>query len=479
MSIRTSLARLLDPPAPRLEGVTRKGVILSDGSTNISSLWQNYTFNAPSFQSMVREGYRANGAVFSCISVLAFAFHEPPLLVWEESEQGQYPLLDHELTHLLDEPNPLMSQDELLQHTITYMAIGGNCYWLKVRNAFKKVIELWPLHDGYLSPVVGQDSTISHYMITPDTNLPEADRIVPTSDIIHFRWMPDPLNPWKGLAPLIAIAREVDIDTEASRYLFNLLKNDAVPRLALIFPKEVVMDDDQYERVRTEWKEKHGDTNRGGVGIVEGGAALQQLTLNLKDLEFNILRRVPEARITAAFRVPAIVAGLNVGLENSTYSNFHEAILLMTERTLVPLWSSIAAKVNRNLFASEYKRAPRQVVAFDFNKVVAMAEKVAASRLWAADGMVKGAVTVNEYRSVMGLPRDAYGDVYLRPASAMEVPAVFLKPGETPPVRRLPEPADDTEDDNEPGGSNSANASDPEGDSPGSGTAADESPANA
>jgi hypothetical protein len=61
------------------------------------------------------------------------------------------------------------------------------------------------------------------------------------------------------------------------------------------------------------------------VGIVEGGATINRMALNLQELAIEALRRIPESRIAGALRVPAALAGLYVGLEKMTYSNFQEA----------------------------------------------------------------------------------------------------------------------------------------------------------
>src|SRR5512136_312427 len=83
--------------------------------------WMRYPFTTPTFRALVTEGYKGNGAVFGCISALAFAFPEPPLLVWQETDGGDVPLKTHPLTKLLKKPNAQMGLAELLQYSIVYM----------------------------------------------------------------------------------------------------------------------------------------------------------------------------------------------------------------------------------------------------------------------------------------------------------------------------------------------------------------------
>jgi HK97 family phage portal protein len=386
--------------------------------------WMRYSFSTPTFSALAREGYKGNGAVFGCISALAFAFPEPPLLVWQESAGGQTPLKAHALSKLLKRPNPQMGGAELLQYTIVYMAVGGNCYWLKVRSKAGRVVELWPLHDGQITPVPGKTKLIERYDLDTGegTLTPIAE-----SDIVHHRWMPDPLAPHKGLAPLVAVAREVDTDNEATRYLFALLKNDAMPRLGLVVPPGVELSDEKFRRLQNQWTDNHADEKRGGVAVLEGGLDIKTIATNLKDLEFNALRRVPEARIAAAFRVPAIIAQLYVGMEKSTYNNSSEARLQFTEDTLVPMWRAVSDEATMDLLP-DFAGKDDEVVEFDTGRVIALQTRVKEKRSWALDGLKSGGLMLNEFRSACDLPQDADGDVYLWPLSMVAVPGAIKNP---------------------------------------------------
>ncbi len=381
--------------------------------------WMRYSFSSPTFRSLAQEGYKGNGGVFGCISALAFAFPEPPLLVWQEIANGKSPLHGHALSKLLKRPNPQMGMAELLQYTIVYMAVGGNCYWYKVRSQAGRVVQLWPLHDGQITPMPGKTVLIDHYDLDMGTGKPER---IEASEIVHHRWMPDPLAPHKGVGPLIALAREVDTDNEATRYLFALLKNDAMPRLALVVPQGVELTPAQYDRLENQWSDKHGGDKRGGVAILEGGLDVKTVATNLKELEFNLLRRIPESRMSASFRVPAIIAGLYVGLEHGTLANYAEARTQFADDTLVPLWSNLADEVSTDLLP-DFAGREDEIVEFDLAKVQALQARIMAQRKWALEGLRGGGLLVNEFRAACDLPLDVNGNVYLRGLNMQAVPA--------------------------------------------------------
>lgn len=386
--------------------------------------WTRYSFSSPTFKSLVNEGYKGNGAAFACLSALAFAFPEPPLLVWQDVAGGQVPLKSHALSRLLKRPNPQMGMAELLLYTIVYLGVGGNCYWYKVRSRARRVVELWPLHDGQMSPVPGKTVLVDHYELDTGSGKPE---IIEAADVVHHKWMPDPLAPHKGLAPLVAVAREVDTDNEAARYLFSLLKNDAMPRLGLVVPPGVELNDKQFKRMKAQWEDEHGQDKRGGVAVLEGGLDIKTLATNLRELEFTALRRVPESRIAGAFRVPPIIASLFVGLERSTMANYGEARLQFTEDTLVPLWSNIADEATTDLLP-DFNGQEDEVVEFDLNQVKSLEARQKEKRTWALDGFKAAGMTRNEFRAACALPEDADGDVYVMPLSMVTVPALIKAP---------------------------------------------------
>lgn len=363
--------------------------------------YQRWGWNDLTFDRINTEAVRSNAAVAACLLALTFKYNEPGIGVIDRNGEPQP---DHPLQALLDRPNPLMSHSELMLYVINYKAVGGNCYLHKVRNRAGQCIQLWPYHSGLMRPVPSKTAWIAEYEYCPEGTLtPGSDRVrIPASEVIHLKWpLVDLSQPWLAQAPLLAAAREVDTDTEMTRYLYALLMNDAVVRTVLTMPAGSKLNDSQFERLRQQWQGRHGGVNRGGVGIVEGGATISRMALNMQELSMEALRRIPESRIAAAFRVPALLAGLYVGLEKSTYSNFQEARKQLTEDTFVPLWKSDAIEYTQALATAE-EYGDDVTVRYDVGKVAALqeAETDKYTRILAAyDGQV---VTKNEARAYLG-----------------------------------------------------------------------------
>lgn len=361
-----------------------------------------------SFGNIVREGYRKNSAVYSCIRVHATAFPEPPLVVKRKIGKGLDALDEHPLTALMRRPNPFMGQAEFWAMVVTWMAVGGNCYVWKRRDRAGRTMELWPLHDGLIRPIFHPTQWISGYVADAGDG-----RKVPVSadEIIHLRWAPDPLQPQVGLTPIMAVAREVDTDNEAARYIHALLKNDAVPR-TLVTVKNGLTDG-AFKRLKAQFREQYGGSKRGDVMVLEGQEmSIDRLGLNLNELADAALRRVPETRIAGAFETPAILAGLGAGLDSATYSNAEALTEFFTETTMIPRWRLVASQFQTQLLP-DFGDGDGLVVEFDLSQVRALADDEDTKWTRWRGAWTDGIATKNEARVALGLEPTEHGDVFL------------------------------------------------------------------
>lgn len=374
-------------------------LLVKSAGFSIVPPWVTTSVLLPTFRSLTEDAYQKNAAFLACVEALAFGFMEPPLLVWDGRDATAQPLNDHPARRLLEEPNPLMSESDFAVTVMTYIAISGNCYLYKARNSRGAVVELWPYHDGQIRPLPGGGSWVRGYEFIHADRDPE---FIPVEDIIHLKWpTPDPRQPWMAQPPLRAAATEVDADNEASRYLRALLQNDAIPRTIVTLPQGVNMTPEEKNRFRANWNALYGGGNAGGVAVVEKGAAIQRLGLDLQELAFEALHRVPEKRICAVMRTPPVIAGLG---DDPTYANSDAAYYRWTRSTLVPLWTLVGAAMQKGL-RDDFGGI---VIGYDTSQVQALQEDT--TDLW---GRVLNAYDrgiledVNEARGLLNLPRIA------------------------------------------------------------------------
>lgn len=195
--------------------------------------WTRFAFTFFTAERLIREGYKANAAVSACATTLQLTFPEPPLITGTK-ENGRFtPDYSHPMLALLEDPNEDMGQAEFLQYIITYASIGGNAYIWKQRAQNGQILALWPFSDVQIRPIRGIDTDegfIAYYEYFSGFGVPTA---ISKDDIIHWKWMIDPQYPWRGIGAIELSAREVDKDSEATAYIYSLLKNNAVPPVVI------------------------------------------------------------------------------------------------------------------------------------------------------------------------------------------------------------------------------------------------------
>ena len=383
--------------------------------------WVRQSGTTNNFRKFVEDGYRINSAVAACTTTLAFSFPEPPLLTGYKQDNRFVQDYENPIFPLIQQPNPDMGEVEFMQYVITYAAIGGNCYIWKQRSAGNKVVGLYPFSDYNVTPIPGIDTSqgiVSHYEFDDG----EGKKIpIPKQDVIHWKWMPDPMKPWRGIGAIEFAAREVDRDNEANAYIYSLLSNNAVPPVVITLTEGEELTEDKANRLRNQWLQKYGGYKRGGPAFLEAGMKAEKLGFSLQELAAEALNAVPEARIAAAFRVPPVVAGLSVGLKRSDYGD-QAARRSFTELTLAALWRSLASEMLNGL-RSDFSVKNNFALKFDIREVRALQEE--ESKLWERVTLAwdRGAITRKMMKEAIGIIPEEGDDVYKVWMSAELIPS--------------------------------------------------------
>lgn len=389
--------------------------------TSYTSTWLDATWPRIDFRRLVDDGYGKHAIVFACVQLYVRVMREPPLRVFDEDDEGERtPDLKHDLQALLRQPNAHMGEREFWAYWITYAAVGGLvCTWIE-RDRAGRPVGLWPMHRGQVSPIPSSDGWLAGWSF--DARDGSKPVFLPVEDVIPWRWAVDPNNPLDAMPVLYAVARAVDTGAEAMRYIYALLRNDAVPRTALVakglIPPEV------KKAMLEQFREQYGGDNRGMPMILEGEeASLERIGSSVQELGADALHSVPDAWITAGFGVPAVLIGTSGGLQRAIQGAPKEMAAYFVESVAVPMWADIADTFTRHLLWREYGgQNTGKVLAFDLSKVRALQEDKAATRRSILDGLRMRLLTVNEARLEDGKDTVAGGDVFLQPSGFSEVP---------------------------------------------------------
>ena len=387
-----------------------------------------------------------NSAVWACLLALSSAHIEPPLKVWRgDPETGDADwLYDAPLQDLLADPNPVHTNLDVWFWTSWAKRSHGNAFLKKVRsgNALTgNPVELWPLSPNLVKPMTlaGSKQLVDFWRYT---YAPGKWEDISTENMVHFRIGIDDQDHRLGLAPIRRLVREIASDQSATQFTDALLRNFGIPGLVVQVPPGASLSDEQAEELKHKLEQRFGFENRGNVGVLTAGATLEQFGFSPEQLNMRALHDVPETRIAAVMGVPPAVAGLGVGLaQSSAYASLKQIRENFTEVTVIPNWRSDAATLNKQL-KPDFTTERNVRIAYDLSKVRALQEDRTQMFTRLDNAVRTGWVKPNEARAEVGLPPMDGGDVPI-PQPMMPLQPGTSRPGRLPELPAAPPPKTD------------------------------------
>jgi HK97 family phage portal protein len=391
--------------------------------------------HGPGASSSGWSGGDANSAVFACLMALSKAYIEPPLRVYKKLPDGERDHLpDHQLQLLLNDPHPFISAAELGWWVQWCKNCDGNAYLRKIRAGNEdtgNVVQLQPISPRLIGPVSARGEYLTAYKYEYESGRFE---FIPPHNVVHYRLGIDDRDHRLGLAPLKRLAREVSSDDTANAWTAALLKNNAVPGLVVTWDKETAsISRDQAEEIKERVNYAFSGENAGRTAVLQPGGDLKQFGFSPEQLNLEAIHTIPESRIAAVMGVPAAVAMLMIGLQQtSNYASMREVREMFAEGTLIPQWTLDEAKLNHQLVPDFDARRGIEV-AFDLSEVRALQEDVNEQYKRLDLAVQGGWVLPNEARQEVGFePRPEF-DKLPEPV----VPAVNEDEDEEAPVLRI------------------------------------------
>lgn len=416
--------------------------------------WSNgtpaYQFNVAQWSTADHESYRrafaSQVAVYACVLRRAQSVAEAPLRVYKEVEGDSVEQSKHSLRYLFARPNPMVSEAEFHALTMTYCDAVGFAAIEKRRARAGNVVELWHLRADWLKRIPRNGAPDDYeYRVPgrPPITIDAADVFIvpggPSTDLSPF-----------GMSPIAAAMREININDSTTNYLKLFLDGGAVPRQAIVYPRELKGEKGQQEAdaIKERWRLAYGGfQNWSTIALLHGGMDVKQIGTNLDELAYPGLRAMTESRICSAFGVPGQIVGIESAM-NPTYSNFEQARKAFFEDTVSPLWKRLAGAYERALLY-EASDDPLLSLRFDTSNVTALQEDRSAVWTRAQGAARDGLITVNQFQQAVGLPGfKENGDVLYLPMSAVVTkPEDLLEKAETAPVEEIVEDIDEEPDD--------------------------------
>lgn len=386
----------------------------------------------------VKTGLDSN-VVMAPVNWILRNFTEAELRMQRRTKGMWEPLEDHDVVALIDQPNPFYDGDLLWKATLVSYVLDGNSYWLKVRNAFGEVVQLWYMPHFLISPQYPRDGSeyITHYQYTPLDGGMKRDLAV--DDVVHFRFGLDPRDVRLGLSPLKPLLREVFTDEEAANWSATILRNMGVPG-GVIAPSDASskISKEDVEAMKQYMKDGFTGDKRGEWLVLGTPTSIEQFGFDPQQLMVGSLRDIAEERVCAVLGIPAAVVGFGAGLQQTKVgATMKELRRLAWTSCLQPMQRSIARQLTGSMVSEFTSQSRRFRLWFDVSHVPAFQEEELEQAKRLTLLVEKGVLMVSKAQEKLGLEVDPSQAVYLRPTAS-----VAVKEGD-PGTEAPPEPPQD------------------------------------
>lgn len=374
----------------------------------------------------VKRAGRGNSATFSLLESFARAYKEPSLFVFDgpymDLERSRR-LDDHYLTRtlgLLRNPNPAAR----LTMANTQSAIArtklaaGDFYLVKARtgggdiltNTKGAVARLWPVWPIRMKPArhakgSGRPSNgwIDFYAYDIGRGRPIQ---VPPENVIHFKNGMRDDEPQRGIGVVDEFALEVTSDIEAALLIQAILTNLGIP--GLVFSPEpgtgggmaapagkMGIPSEDREEIKASIVAKTSGKRRGEPIVLSRPTRFEQFQVDLDRYNLEHVWQHVETRLAAVVGWPAILAGLQAGLEAATYSNAASLRRFATENASIPTWEDDSETWTLALH-DDFGLRPNEYIAYDYRQVRALQEDREALWKRVADAWSRNLLTLGQ-----------------------------------------------------------------------------------
>lgn len=312
----------------------------------------------------VEEGYQANGWVYRAVSLISGAASSVPWVVFGPKNEL---LWGHPVSKLLRSPNAHWTRQGFIELIADWIALSGNAYIKQVKVG-NRTVELWPVSPDRLAPIPSADPSLfieGYEELSPKGVKRRSVDFTP-ENVIHIKLI-DPSNPYRGISPLGAAARAVDVDNAQQEWNASTMQNRGVPDGIFSFkqPIDGTQAQSLTERIKERWS---GAKNARKPLVLGSDAHYQRLSLSPAEMDFLESRKMNREEIFIIFGVPPQLGGSQ---DASTYNNFATANRIFWETTVLPLLDKIRDALQ---LALQDELAPGLTIGPDLSNVRALQE---------------------------------------------------------------------------------------------------------
>jgi HK97 family phage portal protein len=313
-----------------------------------------------------RNAMAAYALCYSCLRYRASKLTEPPLWIVDETNDGESWLEgEHELTSLLELPNPDMEMQEFLDLVSLYLDTTGACLIVKNTDRAGRTASLYPFARDEFSVEPANGRLYGRFQVRTlkgtDWKQPE--------DVIYLRTA-DARGLYSNVSPTDVALSHINLGRQLVTAIKSALRNAVRPGAIVTIEGE--LSDEGFQRMKGEVEHNYeGVYNAGKTVLLEGGGKLAEAKGGtLKDMSIGPLQEDVESAICSAYQVHPVLVQSKLGVQAS--SGMSDSIKplqdLFYDTVILPRWGYIERAFTRSVLRPVDDR-PRRFIRFDTSKV--------------------------------------------------------------------------------------------------------------
>lgn len=357
------------------------------------------------------KAYGEIGWLFACVSRIASSLGEAEWRLVSRRDGKERPIDNHPLLDLIHRVNPFLTGQELMEYTQMWLDLAGEAFWIFNLNRMGQPMEIWPVPPNRMKIVPSKEKFIAGYIYRYGK---EKIPFEP-EEVLQFKY-PHPLNMYRGLGPVQALAVDLDTESFAAKWNRNFFLNSARPDGVLEMAGQPSQE--QFDTLKKEWAAGHKGVKRAHrIAVLTGGTTYKQISLSHKEMDFGLLRKGGRDIILGAYGMPLHMLGVE---ETTNRATAESAEYVFARWVLRPRLQRLMHKMNEQF-------TPRFGENLKLLYTDPTPENREEARLDAESGVQAGYMSINEARQLMGLEAIPAGDVLMWGALTMPAPIKQMK----------------------------------------------------
>jgi HK97 family phage portal protein len=395
MSLLADVCKALQPVNKKI--ILSPGTSMTPGDQASRSLYYEYTEPPVDFNALLNI-YTQNPWVYAAVYLISSTAASVPFSLY--TRKARHPLDEgHWLWDIVKQANPWMTFTDLLEYTFLSLELIGNAFWEVVRNENGYIREIYFLDPARMRIIPDAVRYIKGYQY----DIGGEQKILFNSDeIIHFKYA-NPANEYWGLGCLQPIWQQLMLDCQANEYNARFFANDATPGGVITTPR--ILTDTVYNRLVGKWEDRHRGAKRAfSVAILEDGMDFKPIAVTPQEASFPEMRKSVRDALFVGMGVPPVLAGVP---DVANYSTARVAQAIFYDSTIAPKLKKVGTVIDQRLIRPS---DPTVLGAFDTSTAPINVIKLSANSRIVARLVQAKLMTLNEARSLLGLPPVVGGD---------------------------------------------------------------------